>query len=128
MGHVWFTDCDSLYEHLISPSSKTVDNKRLSIDLQALRQVIWARNDESNEMVNSDSGDYPRWIDTSAMIADPLTKAMNASVLEKTLSTGIFDMRATPESLAIKERNRKLRQDAKRKMNDEDYMDIDDGS
>ena len=40
MGHVWFTDCDSLFAHLISPNTKQVDNKRLAIDLSALKQLI----------------------------------------------------------------------------------------
>ena len=25
MGHVWFTDCESLFSHLISPNTKQVD-------------------------------------------------------------------------------------------------------
>ena len=32
MGHVWMTDCDPLYEHLISPKNSSVDNKRLAVD------------------------------------------------------------------------------------------------
>ena len=38
MGHVWFTDCDSLYEHLVSPKMNQIENKRLRIDMMALRQ------------------------------------------------------------------------------------------
>ena len=30
MGQVWFTDCESLFAHLISPNTKQVDNKRLA--------------------------------------------------------------------------------------------------
>ena len=33
MGEVWFTDCESLFVHLVSPNNKQVDNKRLAIDL-----------------------------------------------------------------------------------------------
>ena len=40
MGHVWMTDCDSLYEHLMSPRLNAIENKRLAIDLMALRQQI----------------------------------------------------------------------------------------
>ena len=36
MSHVWLTDCDSLYEHLISSKMKHVANKGLAIDLKAL--------------------------------------------------------------------------------------------
>ena len=37
MGHVWFADCESLFAHLVCPSTKQVDNKRLAIDLSALQ-------------------------------------------------------------------------------------------
>ena len=50
---------------------------------------------------------YPRWIDTSAMVSDCLTKTMISSRLNETLSTGVFDLRPTEESLAIKAKNRK---------------------
>ena len=102
MGHVWFTDCDSLYEHLITPKNNSVDNKRLAIDLMALRQYVWERNGERSQYIEHSCGDYPRWIDTSTMIADPLTKSMDPTRLVDTLMTGKLDLRPTPESLAIK--------------------------
>ena len=64
MGHVWMTDCDSLYEHLVSPKLNTIENKRLGIDLKALRQQIWERDGERTLVLDRTSGDYPRWIDT----------------------------------------------------------------
>ena len=113
MSHVWLTDCDSLYEHLISPSTKQVANKRLAIDLKALRQSVWERAGERTDVVDSTSGDYPRWIDTSTMIADPLTKTMAATRLEDTLTTGLLDLRPTEESLLIKAKNRASRKKTK---------------
>ena len=113
MGHVWFTDCDSLYEHLISPKNNSVDNKRLAIDLMALRQYVWERNGERSQYIEHSCGDYPRWIDTSTMIADPLTKSMDPTRLVETLMTGKLDLRPTPESLAIKAKNRQLRKNKK---------------
>ena len=113
MGHVWMTDCDSLYEHLISPKNNSVDNKRLAIDLMALRQYVWERNGERSQYIEHSNGDYPRWIDTSTMIADPLTKSMDPTRLVNTLTTGKLDLRPTPESLAIKEKNRQLRKNKK---------------
>ena len=59
------------------------------------------------------TGDYPRWIDTSTMIADPLTKAMSCERLEHTLKTGQLDLQPTAESLMIKEKNRKARKAVK---------------
>ena len=109
MRHVWFTDCESLLAHLISPNTKRVENKRFAIDLSALKQLIWDIRDDSDEEVDGLEGDYPRWIDTSAMLSDCLTETMTSCRLTEMLRTGIFEMRPTEESLAIKARNRKWR-------------------
>ena len=109
MGHCWMTDCDSLYEHLMSQRFNSVENKRLAIDLMGLRQQIWERSGERTLEIDHSCGDYPRWIDTSTMIADPLTKAMSCERLSSTMRTGVFDMRPTPESLMIKAKNRASR-------------------
>ena len=106
--HVWFTDCESLSSHLISPNTKQVDIKRLAIDVSVLKQLIWDNRDDCDEEVDGSKGDYPRWIDTSAMLADCLTKTTSGR-LNEMMSTGIFDMRLTEESLAIKAKNRKWR-------------------
>ena len=108
MGHVWFTDCESLFAHLISPSTKQVDNKRLAIDLSALKQLIWDNRDDCDEQVDGSKGDYPRWIDTSAMLSDCSTKTMTSGRLDETLSTGLFDMRPTEVSLATKAKKQKV--------------------
>ena len=70
MGHVWFTDCESLSAHLVSPNTKQVDNKRLAIDLSALLQLIWDNRDDCDEEVDGSKGDHLRWIDASAMLSD----------------------------------------------------------
>ena len=85
MGHCWMTDCESLFEHLAAPKLNTIDNKRLAIDLTARRPYIWERQGERLDMIDHSYGDYPRWIDTSVMIADPLTKDMNADRLINTV-------------------------------------------
>ena len=109
MGHLWVTDCASLYEHLMAPRMNSIDNKRLAIDLMGLRQQVWECDGDRTLEVDTSRGDYPKWIDTSAMIADPLTKLMKPTQLCLTMTTGNFDMRPTPESIAIKERNRASR-------------------
>ena len=114
MSHVWVTDCESLYENIISPKMNSVDNKRLAIDLSALRQLVWERDGERTQIADSTRGDYPRWIDTSTMIADPLTKAMAGDRMMVALATGVLDLQPTPESLAIKARSREARQKAER--------------
>ena len=62
MGHFWFTDCESLFAHLVSPNTKQVDNKRLAIDLSALTQLIWDNRDDCDEEVDGSKGVYRRWI------------------------------------------------------------------
>ena len=102
-------DCESLFAHLVSPNTKQVDNKRLAIDLSALKQLIWVNRDDCDEEVDGSKGDCLRWIGTSAMLLDCLTKTMTSCRLIETLSTGIFDMRPTEESLAIKTKSRMWR-------------------
>ena len=118
MGHCWMTDCDSLFEHLMSQRLNSIENKRLAIDLMALRQQVWERSGERTSEIDHSCGDYPRWIDTSVMLADPLTKAMSCDRLSSTMKTGLFDMRPTAESLMIKEKNRACRKAAKVKVVD----------
>ena len=65
---------------LISPNTKQVDNKRLAIDLSALEQLIWDNRDDCDEKVDGSNGDYPRWIDTSAMLTDCLKKTKNSDL------------------------------------------------
>ena len=56
------TDCKSLYDHLLSPSSPTLDDRRTAIDIVILRDSV-ARMQATL-----------RWIPTDRMIADALTK------------------------------------------------------
>ena len=74
MGHIWFTHCESLFAHWISPNTKQVENKRLAIDLSALKQLIWDNRDDCDEEVDESKGDYPRWTDTSAMLSGCLNE------------------------------------------------------
>ena len=60
-------------------------------------------------MIDHSCGDYPRWIDTSVMLADPLTKTMTSEKLTNVMMTGQYDLRPTEESLMIKAKNRALR-------------------
>ena len=80
MVHVWFADCESPFAHFISPNTKQVDNKRLAIDLSALKRLIWDNRDDCDEEVDGPKGDYPRWIDTSSMLADCSTKTITSGL------------------------------------------------
>ena len=57
------TDCKSLYDHLVSPSSPTaIEDRRTSIDVVIIRESIKALQG------------FIRWVPTNRMIADGLTK------------------------------------------------------
>ena len=115
MGHVWFTDCESLFAHWVSPNTKQVDSKRLTIDLSAVQQHIWDNRDDCDEEVDGSRRDYPCWIDTSSILADCLRKTKNSCRLIVTLCIGIFYMTPIEESLVIKAKNRKWRASKKEK-------------
>ena len=67
------TDCESLYEHLMSQRLNSIENKRFAIDLKALRQYVWERNGDRTLEVDCSCGDYPKRIDISVTLAHPLT-------------------------------------------------------
>ena len=56
--------------------------------------------------------------DTSTMVADPLTKAMQGDRLTAVMMTGELDLRPTAESLMIKEKNRASRKAVKQNAKD----------
>ena len=75
--HVWFTDCESLHSYLINPVAAGCEDKRLEIDLLDLRQLLWEdHHGNPKDSMQENQTDKILWIDTSTMLADPLTKAM----------------------------------------------------
>ncbi len=84
MKSVWLTDCRSAYDTLQKPVAKTVD-KRLGMELASLRQLLWRKPGEGCVDVKlleercADPTDIIRWIDTTVMVADCLTKLMKAT-------------------------------------------------
>ena len=113
MRHLWLTDCESLYSYLTNPVNSGTEDKRLEIDLQSLRDSLWENPDGSlKDSITEAQHDKPRWVDTSAMVADPLTKFGNehfAQRLVSTMETGWLDLDATVSSQLRKMRQQKLR-------------------
>ena len=101
--HLWLTDCESLYSYLTNPVNNGTEDKRLEIDLEDLRQMIWEdpfgrpKDDLTEQQI-----DKIRWIDTSTMIADPLTKGMESERLLECMETNVLDLQPTAESAMIK--------------------------
>ena len=108
MRHVWMTDCRSLEEHLKNPTFSKCADKRLSIEIAALRQLLWMMPDGTIVYELEDAcPDVVRWIDTSTMPSDCLTKYMKPDRLMDMMKTGVLDLRATAQSLLIKMRKQK---------------------
>jgi hypothetical protein len=120
---VWFTDCRSCFDTLQKPIAKTVD-KRLGIELAALRQSLWrqigfdAPERRSLEDKPEQPTDHIRWIDTEVMVADCLTKAMREDFLRKVLDTNVWNF-AQPDSAKATKQKKQMQ----RKKGDENDID-----
>ena len=83
--------------------------------MAALRQRLWAdHNGEPYEELPEDdkANNIIRWIDTSVMIADCLTKRMKATNLWPAMK-GRLSLTPTPESVLTKMRKQKARKKTK---------------
>ena len=116
MRHLWLSDCESLVSHLKNPKNERLENVRLSIDIQGLKQLLWEKSDGTNldELEPEDVAENAiRWIDTSCMVVDCLTKKMNPAVLLKLITTSRLSLEPTVESQMLKLKKQKLRRDKK---------------
>jgi len=94
----------------VSDSLTKTDDKRLSVDIAALRQLIWQNADEEDqEELSAELPDQIRWIDTSKMLVDCLTKDMKTNYLRDTLKSGIYNIVPTAESEVTKLAKQKYR-------------------
>ena len=108
---LWLTDCKSCHDSLQKPVAKGID-KRLGIELASLRQYLWRRRFQplpdrrllDTLPVYSERTDLCRWIDTTVMSCDCLTKDMPEDYLMEILETNIWNIAQTEEAKAIKAR------------------------
>ena len=74
--HLLLTDCRSLHDHLNADVPAKVSDKKFQIELNAMMQSLL---EDSGAVRSTDvfleGGDPFRWIETSTMIADALTKS-----------------------------------------------------
>ena len=128
--HLWLSDCRSLVDHMHNPKDERLSNTRLSIDIAGLKQLIWNKDDgtQYEELPKERHARQAiRWIDTSAMVVDCMTKKMKADVLIRTFQ-GTLDVRPTPESLLTKMRKQKFRQNKSNAANTADDIVPDESS
>ena len=87
MKHVWYSDCMSLVEHLNVEVPRKCQDKRLGIELAAMRQSLWI-NGEKTTKYYAPYGDELLWIQTAYQVADCLTKSMNPHYMRRILLEG----------------------------------------
>ena len=105
----WLTDCKSCADSLHKPVARGID-KRLGIELASLRQFLWRRRLHElpdrrllEELPSDDERtDKCRWIDTTVMSCDCLTKAMPEDYLVAILDTNVWNVAQTVEAKATK--------------------------
>jgi hypothetical protein len=125
---VWFTDCKSCFDTLQKPVPTKGTDKRIGIELAALRQCLWRRSGEERadprlyDSLPDTPTDICHWIDTTIMIADPLTKAMKSTEMMTALDTNFWcwtqpeDAKATKAKKQIQRHSSK---DAKKEIADQ---------
>lgn len=86
------TDCKSLYDHLLSQSSPTLDDRRTSIDIIILRESITRLKAQV------------RWIPTDRMLADALTKESPEAFDLLRSCTRATSYQISPEGLVLERR------------------------
>ena len=110
MKQLWLTDCKSLEETLPNPKCNAHSDKRLSIEIVALRQGLWLKNGQSSgdpvyegDRPNEEElTDQIRCIDTDTMTVDPMTKAMDPAKLLTAMETNVRDVEQPLDSIIKK--------------------------
>ena len=98
---------------LRSPKMTKHEDKRLSIEIAALRESLWrAKGEDCGDPYYlddrpSEPTDEVRWIDTDVMVADPLAKVMESTKLAECLTTNKLNIEQPIDSV-IKKRAKQL--------------------
>ena len=106
MQQIWVTDCESLVGALGRPVMAKLADKRLQVEVAALRQQLWRKMGEEAEDPlyvdkkpgDSECSDLVVWVDTDVMVADPLTKQMEPDLLRDIMKNGAWSIKQPIES------------------------------
>ena len=110
--HLWLTDCESLVSHLRNPKNERMENVRFPFDIQGRKQLLWETSDGKSldELLPEDAAENAvRWIDTSCMVVDCLTKRMGPDIVLQLKQTGRLDLNPTVKSQMLKLQKQKQR-------------------
>ena len=98
------SDCLSLVSHLNAEILTKCQDRRLEVEMRAIRQSL---RDEIDDQLTSvkypAGGDHLIWIHTSTVIADCLTKRMKPDLLLRVLQTNEYCVQITPSPKKKKE-------------------------
>ena len=89
---------------------------RLIIDIQGVKQMQCDKSEGTDiEALNAGNvvDNAVRWIATSCMLVDCLTKRMNPMVMINSMKNGVLSLAATADSKLLQLRKKKLRQTKK---------------
>ena len=102
----WLSDCRSYCDSMGNPGQSIVADKRLAIDMTALRQDLWRLPGQElgepsvQDSIPENCTDRLWWICTKDMVSDGLTKSMVWNDVVHLVSTGLFTLRE-PASRAL---------------------------
>ena len=81
------SDCRSLVANLNTEVPSRVQDKRLQIELDAIRQSIFDGDGRRTAEVYPKGGDRVDWVATATQVADCLTKSMKPTYMLRVLDT-----------------------------------------
>ena len=99
---LWYSDCRSFIDYMSATTPGSITDKRLAIDMTALRQELWrGENEEIGDPSSSpkmpiDAKDQLVWICTADMLSDQLTKSMRWDSVRNLCDTGCFPLTVSP--------------------------------
>ena len=117
---VWLTDCKSCSSALEKKVQGKTTDKRLGIEVAALRQSLWRVPGQAfglpfwDETKPGDTTDSCRWIDTSVMLCDAFTKKMKADFMIKAVMSGYWNIAQSQEAKEGKYKKQRQRSSSKR--------------
>ena len=115
-------------DKLHNPTPSAGEDKRLEIDILSLHEPIWfdREGQQKDHMSDEPEDDRIRWIDTSTMLADPLTKCGSKGFCDRLVASyqaGTINFQPTEESIMRKMKASKARQKSERRLEETDIED-----
>ena len=113
MRQIWITDCKSVFDSLTKSKMSKMADKRLGFEIAAMKQSVWRVPGQAVgdpllcDVIPQNATDVVKWVDTDVMLADPLTKAMDASKLMDALDNNYWSCVQPHESI-IKKRVKQI--------------------